>query len=41
MRMFDKGNKVKTKKEKNPYILTLKESRAILRSNLAEMKKYE
>ena len=32
---------MKTKKEKNPYILTLKESRAILRSNLAEMKKYE
>ena len=32
---------MKTKKEKNPNILTLKESRAILRSNLAEMKKYE
>ncbi len=32
---------MKTKKEKNPYILSLKESRAILRSNLSEMKKYE
>ena len=32
---------MKTKKEKNPYILTIKESRQILRSNLAEMKKYE
>ena len=32
---------MKTKKEKNPYILTIKESREILRSNLAEMKKYE
>ena len=32
---------MKTKKEKNPNILTLRESRAILRSNLAEMKKFE
>ena len=32
---------MKTKQEKNPYILSLKESRAILKSNIAEMKKYE
>ncbi len=32
---------MKTKREKNPNILSLKESRTILRSNLAEMKKYE
>ena len=32
---------MKTKKEKNPYVLTIKESREILHSNLVEMKKYE
>lgn len=32
---------MRTKKEKNPYTLTLKESRAIIKNNLREMKKFE
>lgn len=32
---------MKNKKEKNPYTLTLKESRAIIKNNLREMKKFE